>query len=60
MQGENLDAVTCVADSFKMADLFVGDRTGGAVAHTRAQTMVQADGLLWGQNRRLLIREMLR
>ena len=58
MQGENLDAVTGVADSFKMADLFVGDRTGGAVAHT--QTMVQADGLLRGQNRRLLIREMLR
>ena len=30
--GENLDAVTAVTDSFKMADVFAGDRTGGAVA----------------------------
>ena len=32
--GENLDAVTAVTDSFKMADAFAGDRTGGAVAQT--------------------------
>ena len=72
--GENLDAVTAVMDSFKMAHVFAGDWTGGAVAQTSAQTigvsvwrvecewvdcMVQADGLLWGLNRRLLIREML-
>ena len=37
--GENLDAVTAVTDSFKMADVFVGDRTGGAVAQTSAQTI---------------------
>ena len=30
--GENLDAVTAVTDSFKKADAFAGDRTGGAVA----------------------------
>ena len=30
--GENLDAVTAVTDSFKMADVFVGDQTGGAIA----------------------------
>ena len=35
--GENLDAVTAVTDSFKMADAFAGDRTGGAVAQTKAQ-----------------------
>ena len=35
--GENLDAVTAVTDSFKMADAFTGDRTGGAVARTNAQ-----------------------
>ena len=35
--GENLDAVTAVTDSFKMADAFAGDRTGGAVAQTNAQ-----------------------
>ena len=35
--GENLDAVTAVTDSFKMADAFTGDRTGGAVAQTNAQ-----------------------
>ena len=37
--GENLDAVTAVTDSSKMADVFVGDRTGGAVAQTGAQTI---------------------
>ena len=37
--GENLDAVTAVTDSFKMADAFAGDRTGGAVAQTSAQTV---------------------
>ena len=59
-----------------MVDTFSGDRTGGAVAQTSAQTigisvwqgrvwvyfkeyMGQADGLLWKQNRRLLIRQML-
>ena len=35
--GENLDAVTVVTDSFKMADAFTGDRTGCAVAQTNAQ-----------------------
>ena len=35
--GENLDAVTAVTDSFKMADVFVSDWTGGAVAQTNAQ-----------------------
>ena len=39
IHGENLDAVTAVTDSFKMADAFVGDRTGGAVAQTNAQTV---------------------
>ena len=39
LTGENLDAVTAVTDSFKMADTFVGDRTGGAVAQTSAQTI---------------------
>ena len=37
--GENPDAVTAVRDSFKMADAFAGDRTGGAVAQTGAQTI---------------------
>ena len=37
--GENLDAVTAVTDSFKMADTFAGDRTGGAVARTSARTI---------------------
>ena len=37
--GENLDAVTAVTDSFKMADAFAGDRTGGAVAQTNARTV---------------------
>ena len=37
--GENLDAVTVVTDSFKMADAFAGDRTGGAVAQTSDQTV---------------------
>ena len=37
--GENLDAVTAVTDSSKMADTFAGDRTGGAVAQTSAQTI---------------------
>ena len=37
--GENLDAVTAVTDSFKMADAFAGGRTGGAVAQTSAQTV---------------------
>ena len=37
--GENLDAVTAVTDSFKMADTFTGDQTGGAVAQTSAQTI---------------------
>ena len=37
--GENLDAVTAVTDSFKMADTFAGDRTGGAVAQTSAHTI---------------------
>ena len=37
--GENLDAVTAVTDSSKMADVFVGDQTGGAKAQTSAQTL---------------------
>ena len=37
--GENLDAVTAVTDSFKMADVSAGDRTGGAVAQTSARTI---------------------
>ena len=37
--GENLDAVTAVTGSFKMADTFAGDHTGGAVAQTIAQTI---------------------
>ena len=37
--GENLDAVTAVTDSFKMADAFAGDRTGDAVAQTSAPTV---------------------
>ena len=37
--GENLDAVTAVTDSFKMADTFAGDRSGGAVAQTSARTV---------------------
>ena len=37
--GENFDAVTAVTDSFKMADAFAGDRTGGAVAQTNARTV---------------------
>ena len=37
--GENLDAVTAVTDSFKMADVFAGDRTGSASAQTSAQTI---------------------
>ena len=37
--GENFDAVTAVTDSFKMADAFAGNRTGGAVAQTSAQTI---------------------
>ena len=36
---ENLDAVTAVTDSFKMADAFAGDWTGGAVAETSTQTV---------------------
>ena len=35
--GENLDAVTAVTDSLKMADTFAGDRTGDAVARTSAR-----------------------
>ena len=41
--GENLDAVTAVTDSFKMADAFAGDRTGDAVAQTSALTMLTVD-----------------
>ena len=37
--GENLDAVTAVTDSFKMADAFAGDRTGGAAVQTSTQTV---------------------
>ena len=37
--GKNLDAVTVVTDSFKMADAFAGDRTAGAVAQTSDQTV---------------------
>ena len=37
--GGNLDAVTAVTDSFKMADAFDGAPTGGAVAQTNAQTI---------------------
>ena len=37
LTGKNLDAVTAVTDSFKMADPFTGDRTGGVVAQTNAQ-----------------------
>ena len=36
--GENLDAVTAVTHSFKMAEAFAGNPTGGAVA-TSAQTI---------------------
>ena len=36
-RGENLDAVTAVTGSFKMADTFTGDLTGGAVAQTNTQ-----------------------
>ena len=39
LTGENLDAVTAVTDSFKMADAFAGDRTGDAGAQTNAQTV---------------------
>ena len=47
--GENLDAVTAVTDSFKMADVFAGDRTGGAVAQTSAQTICVSvwQGKMW-------------
>ena len=47
--GENLDAVTAVTDSFKMADVFAGDRTGGAVAQTSAQTICVSvwQGRMW-------------
>ena len=37
--GENLDAVTAVTDSFKMADAFADDQTGGVVAQTSTQTI---------------------
>ena len=37
--GEDLDAVTAVTDSFKMADAFAGDRTGDAVAQISALTV---------------------
>ena len=37
--GENLDAITAVTDSSKTADAFAGDRTGGTVARTSAQTI---------------------
>ena len=37
--GKNLDAVTVVTDSVKMADAFAGDRTGGVVAQTNARTV---------------------
>ena len=37
--GENLDAVTAVTDSSKMADGFAGEWTGGAVAQTSAKTI---------------------
>ena len=36
---ENLDAVTTVTYSFKMADAFAGDQTGGTVAQTSALTV---------------------
>ena len=47
--GENLDAVTAVTDSFKMADVFAGDRTGGAVAQTSSQTISVSvwQGRMW-------------
>ena len=47
--GENLDAVTAVTDSFKMADVFAGDRTGGAVAQTSTQTICVSvwQGRMW-------------
>ena len=49
LTGENLDAVTAVTDSFKMADVFAGDRTGGAVAQTSAQTICVSvwQGRMW-------------
>ena len=49
MHGENLDAVTAVTYSFKMADAFAGDRTGGAVAQTSAQTICVSvwQGRMW-------------
>ena len=37
--GKNLDAVTAATDSFKMADAFAGDRTGGAALKARAQAV---------------------
>ena len=37
--GENLDAVTAVTDSFKIADVFGSDETDGAIAQTIAQTI---------------------
>ena len=42
--GENLDAVTAVTDSFKMADAFIGGRNGGAVAQTNVQ---RVDNSVW-------------
>ena len=47
--GENLDAVTAVTDSFTMADAFTGDRTGGTVAQTSAQTVDISvrQGIVW-------------
>ena len=39
IHGENLDTVTAVTDSSKMADNFARERTGGAVVQTIAQTI---------------------
>ena len=37
--GDNLDSVTVLTDSFKMAGAFVGEQTAGAVAQASAQTI---------------------
>ena len=39
IHGENLDTITAVTDSSKMADNFARERTGGAVVQTIAQTI---------------------
>ena len=43
--GENLDAVTAVTDSFKMADTFAGDAVAQTSAHTIGISVWQ--GRVW-------------